>query len=151
MRIDAYARRALSERQIEISSIHTYTMMQPVATWGMGGFGGSASYRNISSNTGGNPYLDAAGDWWPSIKALPGPSTYAILMDGGNSGGCGGLFKTATTAPTSDPSTTPAARHDGVANCLFGDFHVEGFTAQTFKNGECRLQRCRVLDGDGMD
>ena len=132
MRIDPYTRRAMSDDQVLNSGIHSYTIPTPRATWGTGGFGAPAPYRDISSSVGGNPYY-SAGTWWPTIKQLPNAAQFIVMLDGGNSAGCGGLYNLVTRLPTSDPTSTPSGRHLGVANCLFGDFHVEGLTPQQLK------------------
>jgi len=126
MRIDPFGK---------ASSIASYTMVEPRAVWGSGGFGGPPSYKDISSGSyPSNPFKDSNGDWWPSIKSLPGPANYIILMDGGNGATCGKLHNLVTSPTTSDPArVTPADRHAGIALCLMGDFHVEGFTPDAFK------------------
>jgi prepilin-type N-terminal cleavage/methylation domain-containing protein/prepilin-type processing-associated H-X9-DG protein len=132
MRVDPYTRRGMSEGMIEATGIHSYSFVTPQIVM-KGGFGGSASYKSMSSAK--NQYWDTAGDWFPSIKNLPGPSNYIILMDGGSTVACGGLYSSVTTPTGSDniDHATPSGRHGGVANCLFGDFHVEGFTPTVFK------------------
>jgi prepilin-type N-terminal cleavage/methylation domain-containing protein/prepilin-type processing-associated H-X9-DG protein len=132
MRVDPYTRRAMSLDTVEATGIHSYSFVTPQILV-KSGFGRPDSYKSISSTR--NQYWDTAGDWFPSIKNLPSASTFLVMIDGGSTVGCGGLYNSVTTPTGSDnvDHATPSARHGGIANCLFGDFHVEGFTPTVFK------------------
>jgi prepilin-type processing-associated H-X9-DG protein len=100
---------------------HSYSMMLPIAL-----YGGAPVYRTIT--LGASPYV-VSGTQLPSLKSLPRPSEYLILMDsdgGVASATCGNLMARATTIPTANgPSVRPSDRHGSGVNCLFGDFHAE--------------------------
>jgi len=140
MRVDPYTRRSYSDGQITTStgianSIHSYTMTLPIAL-AKGGFG-TSSYKPI--NSAGSPYV-VNGDWYPTVKSLPSAASYVLLLDGGTDGvtcGANNLYNLVTRPTTSDPQKiAPSDRHGGVAECLFGDFHVEGLTPSAMKVGD---------------
>lgn len=120
MRICPYIRRTMSHDQILSSSVHSYSMALPSAKYGT-----SSNYRLLSASTTGNAWVDANGNYWPSLKSVPLAAEFLLIMDGGNTVQCGGLVSMATRYPSSDPSTLVVNRHLGGVNCLFGDFHVE--------------------------
>src|ERR1017187_7162947 len=86
MRIDPDNPRSMFPDQISSLGLHSLTMVEPVAQIKLGF--GSSKYVILSTAAA---YKDSNGDWWPSIKNLPGPSNYIILMDGGGSKACGKL------------------------------------------------------------
>jgi prepilin-type N-terminal cleavage/methylation domain-containing protein/prepilin-type processing-associated H-X9-DG protein len=110
----------------ETSSFHSYSM--PIGRYKCGG-----SYRN--ANQAGSPacpnlMVDANGVYTPSLKSLPKPATFPVLVESsGHTLNCGGL-KSAITGVNAAPGDTMAAidRHAATINMLFGDFHVEGQT-----------------------
>ncbi len=109
---------------VNTSQIHNYGMTVP---WGL--WGGAPFYREITQGSApSNPWKDSDGNIWPSLKAIPQPAKFLILMENssGSSLKCGGLLGTTTSVPTAGPAIKGIERHgtDGV-NGLFGDFHVE--------------------------
>jgi prepilin-type N-terminal cleavage/methylation domain-containing protein/prepilin-type processing-associated H-X9-DG protein len=119
MRIDP-ARRV----HVLTSSFHSYSMA--IGRYRCGG-----SFRDANqagSPACPNPMVDANGVYTPSLKALPKPANFLVLIDSsGHTLTCGGL-KTAITGVNADPGDTVSAinRHAATINALFGDFHVEG-------------------------
>jgi len=121
MRLCPAVRGRLSQAQIQGSGVHTYSM--PVATEQVGG-----AYQNTSA-------LGGSGFWGWSIKSLPKPAEFCLLLDSkGNTLKCGGLNDAVTTINSSSGDTITANdRHQGGVNVLFGDFHVEYVTAPRIK------------------
>jgi prepilin-type N-terminal cleavage/methylation domain-containing protein/prepilin-type processing-associated H-X9-DG protein len=121
MRIDP-ARRL----NVLTSSFHSYSM--PIGRYRCGG-----SYRDANqagSPACPNPMVNANGVYTPSLKSLPKPSNFLVLIDSsGHTVKCGGL-KSAITGVNAPPGDTVAAidRHAATINALFGDFHVEGLS-----------------------
>jgi prepilin-type N-terminal cleavage/methylation domain-containing protein/prepilin-type processing-associated H-X9-DG protein len=73
------------------------------------------------------PYYDGA-NYWMNLKGQPKPSEYLLLIDsGGHTLNCGGLVNAVTglNGTATGDSKSAIDRHGGVADCLFGDFHVE--------------------------
>ncbi len=129
MRVCPYTRRAMSEGMIQATGIHGYTFPTPIINYPGIGYGHIDQGRNQYRDNNGT------GDYFPSLKSLPSPASFIVLMDGGSSVECGGLYNFVNTPDNSDniDHATPAGRHGGSANCRFGDFHVEGLTGQQFK------------------
>jgi len=75
-----------------------------------------------------------------SIKTLPKPAEFLIMLDSkGNTLTCGGLKDAVTQINSSSGDTISAVdRHQGGVTCLFGDFHVEYVT----------LPRIIAMDGN---
>jgi prepilin-type N-terminal cleavage/methylation domain-containing protein/prepilin-type processing-associated H-X9-DG protein len=106
------------------SSFHSYSM--PIGTYVAGG-------AYASADGGRSPFVDTAtGYYFPSLKALPKPSEFLLLIDSSGhtlkcGGGAPGNLTKAVTEANAPPADTVSAidRHGGVVNCLFGDYHVE--------------------------
>src|SRR5206468_236545 len=101
------------------STYHNYSM--PVGLFKFG-----AVYQN--ADTAGSPYHDNAGNYTPSVKSLPKPSEFILLVESkGGTLKCNDLTS-AIDGSGADP--LPALqRHQGFINCLFGDYHVETLPA----------------------
>jgi len=116
--------------QIDFSTVHSYQM--PISTYRKG-------VKYINANTSGSPFFDnATSSYFPSLRFLPQPSSFLLLIESnGNTLFCGGLV-TATTTPhagAGGDSVPAIARHGGGGvNCLFGDFHVEFISSQVITN-----------------
>jgi prepilin-type N-terminal cleavage/methylation domain-containing protein len=110
----------------ETSSVHNYSM--PIGRYPSG-----AIFKD--ADQGGSPYVAADGNYYPSLKNLPKPSSYILLLDtSGHTTKCGGLVSATTTAPSSNADPLPAIeRHAAIINVLFGDSHVEGLVINRFK------------------
>ena len=121
MRIDPFTRRGLSHDQVLVSGIHSYSMSVPTAR-----YGGSNLYRDLGASAT-SPFLDSSGNVWPSLKSVPYPTEYVILMNGGTGLTCSKLVSVATSTTGSD-KVRPLDRRGGYVNCLFGDGHVAGMT-----------------------
>ena len=117
------ARRALSQSQVEAVIIHTYSMPIPSASL-------SRPYYSTLQPAPSN------GGIFPSLKAVPYPSQYLLLMDSrGSTLKCGGLINAIYGINTASGDDISAIeRHGGGVNCLFGDFHVEWVSSQTVSN-----------------
>ena len=116
MRLCPAVRGRMTQAQIEGSGKHTYSMPKPTAYAGGG-------YGTIGPNN------DNFVGW--SIKALPKPAEFLMLIDSkGNTLQCGGLKDAVTLINSSASGDTISAvdRHQGGVTCLFGDFHVEYVT-----------------------
>jgi prepilin-type processing-associated H-X9-DG protein len=136
MRVCPFIASRYSQDQIVNGSAgFSYTMTDPQAK-----FGGAPIYRTAtgSSAPSTSPYVvtDSVGRRidLPTLRTVPNLSTFLLVMDGGNSLHCGGLYARATSLPSSPtigPPIRPCDRHGGGVNCLFGDFHVELVSTQT--------------------
>ena len=104
------------------SPLHTYSM--PIPTVSSHGF-----YSTLQP-------APPNGGIFPSLKAVPYPSQYLLLIDSkGNTLRCGGLRAAVTQINSMSGDSIPAVdRHEGGVNCLFGDFHVEWVSSQTISN-----------------
>jgi prepilin-type processing-associated H-X9-DG protein len=118
--------------QTDFASTHSYTM--PIGTYKRG-----VLYRNADS--GPSPFIDPnTGYYFPSLRFLPQPSSFLLLIEGkGNTVYCGGLYDAITQLHTgSGGDSIPAIdRHGGGGvNCLFGDFHVEFVSSTVITNAD---------------
>ncbi len=86
-------------------------------------------------DTGGGPFVDASGTYYPSLKAIPKPGLFIVLIDSsGHTLRCGKLVSATTTVSNSDADQIPAIeRHAAIINALMGDFHVEGWSLDKIK------------------
>jgi prepilin-type processing-associated H-X9-DG protein len=111
MRTCPFVAAKFTQAQLNMVALHTYSMPIP------------------SVRTGGGPYRSLTADnqnyYWPSLKSIPFPATYLLLIDSsGHTLSCGALISAVNGIPSGD-STPAIARHGGSVNCLFGDFHAE--------------------------
>jgi len=88
------------------------------------GFGGYQSLTPDPSNSN---------NYWPSLKGVPQPAQYLLMIDsGGHSLQAGGMWSAVSNPASitfSDPAgIPPLQRHLGGVNCLFGDGHVDYVT-----------------------
>ncbi|HUJ10339.1 MAG TPA: type II secretion system protein [Verrucomicrobiae bacterium] len=101
-----------------------YTMPKPQAM----GINGNPNYVNVDGASP-SPYV-VNGSVLPSLRNVPKPAEFVLMMDYGNSVGCGGgsspgFASAAQAYPTSGPHIRTMDRHGGGINCLFGDAHAE--------------------------
>lgn len=104
----------------------SYSMALPQAK-----FGGLSVYRNI--DTLNSPW-NFNNSILPTLRYLPNPSQFLLIMEGGGNLPCGTLVNKVSSVPSTGPPIKPIDRHGGGVNCLFGDFHVEFISAQTLSN-----------------
>lgn len=118
---------------------HTYSMTEPLAK-GLMGFSG---YMSVSENNSGIQNFA-----WITLKTVPYPSQFLLLMDGGsqyvhakgfNGFGAGGLVAAANGIPAGD-TTRAIDRHGGGVNVLFGDFHVAFVTSNQLQAADALPQ-----------
>jgi prepilin-type processing-associated H-X9-DG protein len=112
----------------DFSTTHSYSM--PIGTYKKG-----LAYADADSPV--SPFGNIFG-YFPSLRFLPEPSSFLLLIEGrANVVRCGGLVLATTLLHTgSGGDTIPAIdRHGGGGvNCLFGDFHVEFVSSQVLTN-----------------
>jgi prepilin-type N-terminal cleavage/methylation domain-containing protein/prepilin-type processing-associated H-X9-DG protein len=124
----------IAARSSAALNLHSYSMNDPLAI----GLGGSRSYLTVSQENSG--VLDLQ---WITLKSVPYPAQFLILMDGGSqfvralgasgtTSGTAGLVPDANGIPKYD-SFRAIDRHGGGVNALFGDFHVEFVTLGTMQ------------------
>jgi prepilin-type N-terminal cleavage/methylation domain-containing protein/prepilin-type processing-associated H-X9-DG protein len=116
MRICPAVRGRMTQDQLTApSAIHTYSM--PVGMINQGG-----AYASVIA--------DSAGFTGWSIKSLPKPDQFCIMLDAkGNTLNCGRLYDAVSQInKSSGDSISALERHQGGVNVLFGDFHVEYVT-----------------------
>jgi prepilin-type N-terminal cleavage/methylation domain-containing protein len=132
MRVDPARRRAGTQ-------ILSYSM--PIAKYQSG---------NVfkDANQSGSPFVDASGFYYPSLKAVPKPGSFIVLIDSnGHSVKCGGLASAVTTVAAGDLDQIPAIeRHAAVINALLGDFHVEALTLDKIK--QIDAINCNTVPGN---
>jgi prepilin-type N-terminal cleavage/methylation domain-containing protein/prepilin-type processing-associated H-X9-DG protein len=111
-------------------SLHSYGMVEPLEA----GLGGMNSYETVTEANCGSANKDTE---WVTLKSVPFPATFLLLMDSGQqfvhavgaSGGSGGagMVNAANNTPSGD-TFRAIDRHGGGVNVLFGDFHVEFYS-----------------------
>jgi prepilin-type processing-associated H-X9-DG protein len=108
---------AVRGRVSDIANYQKHTYSMPVGMIQVGG-----GYQDVTA--------DQAGFTGWSIKSLPKPAEFCLLLDSkGNTLKCGGLVDAVNQINTSSgDSITAIERHQGGVNVLFGDFHVEYVT-----------------------
>jgi prepilin-type N-terminal cleavage/methylation domain-containing protein/prepilin-type processing-associated H-X9-DG protein len=149
MRACPFIARLYSESQITDDAAqggekagHCYSMPDPIAV-----FGNNITVYRTATSSGApstSPYRvqNAAGVTFdlPSLRSIPHPSEFLLLMDYGNSLTCGKLVSGATSYPSSGPKIYPVDRHGGGVNCLFGDGHADWYA----------LSKLRAQDAVGL-
>jgi prepilin-type N-terminal cleavage/methylation domain-containing protein len=115
-------------RRLNATSSQAQSYSMPIGTYPSG-----AIYNTGTAS--GSPYIGADGNYYPSLKELPKPSNFILLVESsGHTLKCGGLVSAVTTPSSTDADQLPAIqRHVAVINILFGDFHVEGFALDKLK------------------
>ena len=137
MRACPFIARLFSEDQIVKSAADggekrgiAIRMPDPIAVYG----GEGAPYRAATGteSQSGDPFVvkNSSGNLvdLPSLRSIPHPSEFLLMMDYGNTLGCGQLASKAMTYPSSGPQIYPVDRHGGGVNCLFGDGHADWIT-----------------------
>ena len=114
MRTCPFVAAKLTEAQFYGAAFHSYSMPIP-------------QVKRTVFPTYSTLQPDGSNTYRPSLKLVPNPATYLLLIDSsGHTLSCGnGRLTGAVTGVTSGDSTPAIDRHGGSVNCLFGDFHVE--------------------------
>lgn len=111
----------MSAGQIASTSIHNYSMPNPVYVFSRG----SWTAASISASPG---LFDSNGNFWPSLKSISKPADFAVIVESdGHTLKCGGLVSAMNGIPSND-SVRTIDRHNTIT-VLFGDLHVESFTS----------------------
>ncbi len=129
LRVCPYVSATVSNYNPAATQLHTYSLVDPLAT----GLAGLTTYQSISEANSGIANFE-----WITLKTVPYPSQFLLLMDGGsqyvhakgasgNSSGANGLAADANGIPAGD-TTRAIDRHGGGVNCLFADQHVSWIT-----------------------
>lgn len=126
------------------ATTHSYTM--PIGTY-LKGF----NYQN--ANVSGSPFFKSPpGTYVPSLKGIPKPTQYVLLIEGkGNTITCGttSLKDAVTQLHTGGGGDSlPAINwHAKTVSCLFGDFHVESLTLDKViqMDGSCSAGNPRFM------
>ena len=120
MRVCPYIASRMSQGAILAGTVTSYTMVKPQAV-----YGGANIYRDIDLNPSTSPYV-VSGTVLPTLKAVVNAAEFLMVIDGGNSTSCGGLYNRAmSNSGDGGTGVKVADRHGGGINCLFGDFHAE--------------------------
>lgn len=112
----------------------TYSYEMPIGMYKKG-----LVYANANAPGAQNPFYDVVtGSYFPSLKFLPQPSVFLLLIEcRGNTVLCGGLISATTQLHSGfggDPLPAIDWHGGGGVNCLFGDFHVEFVSSQVITN-----------------
>jgi len=116
-------RARMRRSDIDSSAFHSYTM--PVGQYLYG-----VEYRD--ANEVGTPFFDGI-DYWPSLKSIPRPSEFMLLIESsGHTITCSAFTEAVTEGDPKPVKDHLAAidRHPGGVNAMFGDNRVEYFSLQ---------------------
>jgi prepilin-type N-terminal cleavage/methylation domain-containing protein/prepilin-type processing-associated H-X9-DG protein len=128
MRVCPAVTARMSRAQIDSTeSVRTYSIPWPNCYT-------TSGYQAITPANCGQ-YVDAFGYKWPSLKAVPKPAVFLLMvcMEGTQSAAiCGNIAKRVRMANSKDVTgSTAIERHLGQSNFLYGDFHAEGHSLET--------------------
>ncbi len=128
LRVCPYVAATISNYNSVFLPLHTYSMTEPLAK----GLAGLSTYQSISEFNSGIDNFE-----WITLKTVPYPSQFLLLMDGGttfvhakgfNGSGASGLVADGNGTAYGTVSRA-IDRHGGGVNMLFGDFHVAFVTS----------------------